>query len=64
MRRPTWNIKYGNKGAGPKPKPRTSGAYWLGIWRKVKTEKSILLKAYGMKEKSIFYRLPYYKAPF
>jgi hypothetical protein len=40
---------------------RTSGKFWLKQWRKVAIERTLSLKDSGMKDKSIFFRLPYYK---
>ena len=59
LRHPHHDRAYGRKKAG-RPPVRTTVEYWRKRWRLVKT-KEITIKQAGVKAKSIFHKLPYYK---
>lgn len=60
--RSTRNKKlFNGKSYSKIPKPgRTNGRFWEAQWKKVQ-DNTLSLKDSGMKEKSILFRLPYYK---
>lgn len=58
-RHPQHDRAYGKKNAG-RPPVRTTAEFWWRRWQLVKS-KEISKKDAGVKAKSIFYKLPYYK---